>query len=250
MAANRKLIRSMVVWSTAGERTSQEDFLLVDQDRGIMTVADGFGGQIPGAEAAKLGCESVLEFLRKEAGDADATLPFELRRYFSMNGNILFNALIHANRKVNLRNKGKGSFEKGGASIIAGYFGPHFLAVANVGTGGAMLIRNGQAVALTLPRSYRRVVDPLGTMGPDGGLDIPLLALGIGDGLEPEISEFKVQEGDWVILHTDGVSSDLLQQLGGIQLNTLSDPEAVEEVTSLLRAQQYQDNASLTLAIL
>jgi len=106
-------LQFMSIFSTKGDASVQEDFVLAKKDRGLYVVADGFGGSEGGVNASKLACESVLGFLEKEAGDLDATLPFVLRRYYSLAGNVLFNALIHANRKVLANNKGKPANARG-----------------------------------------------------------------------------------------------------------------------------------------
>ena len=102
----------------------------------------------------------MKHFLFKEAGDRDATLPFVLRSYFSLAGNVLFNALIFANRKVLKLNGKKNVHEKGGASLIAGFMDGDLLALANVGVCSAMLMREGKSQELVVPRSYGKLADP------------------------------------------------------------------------------------------
>src|SRR6185437_14086246 len=93
-------IGASVNLSGQGTRPVQEDYAIADSTKGIFILADGFGGGGPGAAASKEACEAVKQFLFREAGDRDATLPFVLRSYFSLAGNVLFNALIFANRKL------------------------------------------------------------------------------------------------------------------------------------------------------
>src|SRR5690606_16370015 len=100
-------LRSMTVFSTQGEAAIQEDYVLAKKERGLFVVGDGFGGGENGANASRIACESVLGFLDKEAGDLEATLPFVLRKYYSLAGNVLFNTLVHANKKVLKANQGK-----------------------------------------------------------------------------------------------------------------------------------------------
>src|SRR4051812_39855735 len=83
--------RSVSVYTAKGARPAQEDHALALQEKGIVVVADGFGGPMPGAAASKAACEGVRDFLVREAGDLEATLPFVLRSYFSLAGNVLFN---------------------------------------------------------------------------------------------------------------------------------------------------------------
>jgi serine/threonine protein phosphatase PrpC len=189
--------------------------------------------------AAKTACEEIEKFLFKEARDLDATLPFVLRSYFSLAGNVLFNSLIHANRKVLALNKGKNVHEKGGASAIAAFLDGDLLAIANVGSCSASVIRDGKTQELVTPRSYGRLVDPFG----DSKVDAPLMALGMSQDLEPEIFEYRVQSGDVLIFHTDGVSSTLIQSLNGGSFNTPSNSMARD----ILESAHYQDNAAVAI---
>src|SRR4051794_28596063 len=111
---NRSNLRAKnaVTFSNQGQRPGLENYQIADREKGIFVVADGFGGPVPGAEASKAVCEAIRSFLFKEAGDLEATLPFELRSYFSLAGNVLFNSVIHANRKLSSLNQGKGVHEK------------------------------------------------------------------------------------------------------------------------------------------
>jgi serine/threonine protein phosphatase PrpC len=230
------VIKSELSFLNQGQRPLQEDAILVNQEKGIFVVADGFGGGQAGLGAANTACEEVQRFLFKEAGDLDATLPFVLRSYFSLAGNVLFNALIHANRKVIAANKGKDIHHKGGASVIAGFLDADLLAIANVGACSASVIRDGKVQELVTPRSYGRLVDPFG----DSLVDAPLMALGMSEDLEPEIFEYRIREGDILALYTDGVAPQLIQQLSlSPELNGLS--------CDILESSGYLDNAAITL---
>ncbi len=241
-------IRAISVFSSQGRRPAQEDCVLNVQDKGIFVVADGFGGPVPGAAAAKTACEAVRSFLIKEAGDLEATLPFVLRSYFSLAGNVLFNALIHANRKVTQINKGKGVHERGGASVLAGFVDGDLLALANVGTCGAWLLRNGDSTELVTPRSYARLCDPF-AKNPREDHRVPLMSVGVSEDVEPEIAEYRLKPNDWVLLQTDGISASVVEELCLIQTRRLAPGAASEVVLALLNQSSYDDNSTLSLVI-
>src|SRR5688572_6960975 len=114
-------IKAVTQVSSASGRPVQEDFTLVNREKGIFTLADGFGGPLAGDVAAKSACNAVADFLQREGGDDEATFPFIRRSYYSLSANVLFNAFVHANRVLMKANKGKSLQEKGGTSLIAGY---------------------------------------------------------------------------------------------------------------------------------
>jgi protein phosphatase len=244
-------IRSVTVFQSNGQRPFQEDHIIAQRDRGIFVVADGFGGPVAGTESARAACEEVRNFLFKEAGDRDATLPFVLRSYFSLAGNVLFNALIHANRKMVGPNKKKGANERGGASVLAGYMDGNLLALANVGACGAWLFRGGRSAELVLPRTYARLRDPHGAED-DTQYRAPLIALGMGDDLEPEIFEYRMRPGDWLLLQTDGIPRGARERLLKLHQETPADsPEEdlTEDVRRILEDCDYAENASAALVV-
>ena len=234
--------RESLELQVTGNRPAQEDAQLVDRNRGIFVVADGFGGPKPGADAARVACQSVKEFLEREAGDEEATMPFFLRSYYSLAGNVLFNALIHANRQVLLLNKNRGINERGGASVISGYLDGELLALANVGACSAVLFRGGQRTELVTPRTYQRLKNPF--PGQAASVRIPLMALGITGDLEPEIYETRVAQGDWLLFHTADLPSATLDQVAQAQLAGQV-PERLQD-----GLQGVADNLSISLIIL
>lgn len=231
------VLRTMTLFSTKGDSGVQEDFVLARKERGLFVVADGFGGE-GGIRAARTACESVLGFLEKEAGDLDATLPFVLRRYYSLAGNVLFNALIHANRKVIAGNKGLTANGRGGASVLAAFLDEDLFALANVGGCTAWLLREGKITELVVPRTYARLVDPF-AVDPHLDFAVPLMAMGMTEDLEPEIVEFRVRSGDWLFIQTDGIRGEIREEFQRLQVESPTfDPE------EFIKARTFQENAT------
>ena len=241
-------VRAISTFVSKGRRPAQEDFLLVDRDKGMFIIADGFGGPGPGYQAARTACESVQHFLFREAGDLEATLPFILKNYFSLAGNVVFNSIIYANKKVNALNQGKNVHEKGGASVLAGFIDGDLLALASVGVCRCWLFRDGRSSELVVPRSFARLRDPF---NPDGAIEhqVPLIAVGLYENLEPEIIEYRIQPGDWLVLHTDGILSQVIEQIGVICNKNENLDAAVQELERYLKLIQFEDNASISLMI-
>lgn len=195
-------VRSNFAEKISSDSRNEDRVLSLPQER-ILVVADGFGcapdRRLPGP--ADRACAAVRQFLVHEAGDLEATLPFVMRSYFSLAGNVLFNALVHANRLLIAANAGKSVHEKTGASVAAAYLDGEMLSVASVGSCSAWLIREGRRSPLLIPRTWGRLVDPTATdHSPESR--IPLIALGIAEDLEPEVVEVRVQSGDRLWLGT------------------------------------------------
>jgi serine/threonine protein phosphatase PrpC len=241
-------VRAMSVFSSQGARLAQEDSVFTSREKGIFVVADGFGGPIAGRDASRIACESVRDFLDREAGDLEATLPFVLRTYFSLAGNVIFNALMYANQQILRRNHGVNVHEKGGASVLAGFLDGDLLALASAGACDAWLVREGRSAELVVPRTFGRLLDPF---QPQKALEhqVPLMALGLSEDLEPEIFECRVRPGDWLILHTDGLTARVREALAKIQARGLAPNAAAEEIDSALRGGEYPENVAATVIV-
>lgn len=254
---NAPSLLGMTTFTSQGTRPGQEDFLLVVKEKSIFVMADGFGGPVPGALAARTSCESIRNYLVKEAGDLEATLPFVLRSYFSLAGNVLFNSLIFANRKIMSLNRSRNINEKGGASVIAAYMDGDLLALANVGLCTAWLFRDGKVTDLVMPRSYQKLLNPFWTGDPStsmegdsfGGAEIPLMALGMSDDLQPEIFEYRIQEGDWLTLQTDGIPFSVRGLIASIHARNLRVEDSLSLVNEAISSQHYTDNAAISVVL-
>jgi serine/threonine protein phosphatase PrpC len=203
-----------------GNAPVQEDYFEVNPERGIFLLADGFGGSI-GRTSAEVAVKSVRQFLEQEAGDLDATLPFELRPYYSLAGNVLFNAVSFANQKMLQQNKGKSWMDSGGSSLIAGYLEGRLLALANVGACSVHLCRNGKVKEIISPKTLGRQVNPFEDDSESSGSQVPLMSFGTAKQLEPEITEIEIKPGDQLLFQTSGVPSGFKDRV--FQLNEQTD---------------------------
>jgi len=193
-----------------GKAPLQEDYLEVNAEKGIFILADGFGGS-QGKTAAKLAVQSVRKFLEQEAGDLDATLPFELRSYYSLAGNVLFNAVTYANQQLMQANKGRSWINSGGASLVAGYLDGKLLALANVGACSVSIKRNGKLKEIVSPKTLARQSNPFDD--DEEGRLIPLMSFGTVRQLEPEIVEVEIKPQDQLLFQSAGVTETVRNQL-------------------------------------
>lgn len=210
-----------------GTSPVQEDYFEVNPERGIFILADGFGGS-SGKKAAEIVVKSVKRFLEQEAGDLDATLPFELRSYFSLAGNVLFNAITYANQKLMQENKDLAMMERGGASLIAGYLEGKLLALANVGGCRLHLGRGGLVKEVVSPKTLERQTNPFAE---ESDSSIPLMSFGTARQLEPEITEIELQAGDRLCFGSSGLRLAMREKL--FQLKSHNEfSHCVDEISS------------------
>jgi serine/threonine protein phosphatase PrpC len=103
-----------------------------------------------------------------------------------------------------------------------------------------------------MPRTYARLVDPF---HPDHHADyqVPLMAMGISDDLEPEIFEYRMKSGDWLLLQTDGLTSAAREAIATLQMLGISSGrpprEAIAEALEILNQDHYLDNAAASIVV-
>lgn len=221
-AKGRLPLRFAEGFQIQGNSLVQEDYFEINPDRGIFVLADGFGGSL-GFRAAELVVKSVRQYLEHEAGDLDATMPFELRPYFSLAGNVLFNAIAYANQRVLEMNRGRNWQDSGGASVIAGYLEGRLLAVAQVGACKLRLKRGESEKEVIRARTLLRQTDPLAEEG--SGDSVPMMSLGTSRSLEPEMTEIELRPGDQVFFESGGVRKAWRQKMGA-----LNEPSGLKRV--------------------
>lgn len=169
------------------------DASVADEAQGLWVLARGFGPELVSAEEARAVAEDVRFFVLRGIHDQDSTFPFVIRSYLSLPANVLFNAILFANHKLNRRNAKRAIHDRVAVSVTVAFREGARVAIANVGVGCAS--KSGRP--LVIPRSYANYL-PAGEASPLFH-DIPLVALGMGkDDFEPEIVEYRMGEGESV----------------------------------------------------
>jgi len=208
-------------------RTSNEDSYGYDQRLGVFVVCDGMGGHAAGEVASKIAVDSVLGYFRdQEPMAADASLidaPIGAR--------LLADAVNKANESI-LQYADENEATAGmGTTLVAVRFCEGKFTIAHVGDSRIYLLREGELVQLTEDHSFvmeqvRRGVLTIQEAKQSSAQHIITRALGTGDDSPPDLAEFPAQEGDLLLLTTDGIIrhvSDeeiktILSQIPSVQL--------------------------------
>jgi protein phosphatase len=195
------------------KRTHNEDAYLLLPEEHLYCVADGMGGHASGEVAARLAVEEMAEFFRMTGRDDEATWPYKMDPSLGYDDNRLLTAVKLANLRIferaasDQRLKGMGttlvaaSFPKGGSSVLVGH----------VGDSRAYLWRRGALRQLTedhsLLNDYRRTH----ALTPEEVEAFPhknviVRALGMRDTVEVDLLTEPLEDGDVVLLCSDGLS--------------------------------------------
>jgi len=187
-------------------RSSNEDSFGYDQRLGVYVVCDGMGGHAAGEVASRIAVDSVLAYFQhKEPMAADASLidaPIGAR--------LLADAVNKANESI-LRYADENEATSGmGTTLVAARFCDGKFSIAHIGDSRIYLLRDGELVQLTEDHSFvmeqvRRGVLTIEEAKQSSAQHIITRALGTGDDSPPDLAEFPAQEGDLLLLTTDGI---------------------------------------------
>lgn len=192
-------------------RDQNEDSLFVNPP--LFVVADGMGGHAAGEIASEIAVRTISE-LAPDTADTEA----------------LSKAVEQANRNIiNAPLSGNGREGMGTTCTAAILDGTH-LAIAQVGDSRAYLLHNGRLSQITRDHSLVANMVEAGQLTPDEARIHPnrsviTRALGNDPTTTPDLYEINVEEGDRLLLCTDGLSSMLEDDEIQAVMNRISDPQ-------------------------
>jgi protein phosphatase len=195
------------------KRTHNEDAYLLLPEENLFCVADGMGGHASGEVAARIAVEEMAEFFRMTGRDEDATWPFKLDPAHAYDDNRLLTGVKLANLRIferaatDQRLRGMGttlvavSFPRGGREVVVGH----------VGDSRAYLLRGGGIRQITEDHSLLNDYKKTRALTPEEIEAFPhknviVRALGMKDTVEVDVVREDLQDGDVLLLCSDGLS--------------------------------------------
>ena len=192
-------------------REQNEDSLIVRSP--LFVVADGMGGHAAGEVASEIAVRTIEE-LAPDHADAEA----------------LGRAVEAANRDIiNAALEGKGR-EGMGTTVTAAILEGNRLVIAQVGDSRAYLLHNGQLSQLTRDHSLMANMIEAGQITPEEARFHPsrsviTRALGNDPDTVPDLYEINVEEGDRLLLCSDGLYSMLEDDEIAAVMRRVPDPQ-------------------------
>jgi len=188
-------------------RPSNEDNFGYDERLGIFVVCDGMGGHAAGEVASQIAVETVLGYFRdrKPAVEEDAYLDDA-----PLGARLLADAVKKANDAILDYAEQNKNTSGMGTTLVAARFADGMFSIANVGDSRIYLFREGQLMQLTEDHSLvmeqvRRGMITLEQAKRSSAQNIITRALGTDESTLPDLGEFPAQDGDVLLLTTDGV---------------------------------------------
>ncbi|OQB20983.1 MAG: Serine/threonine phosphatase stp [candidate division BRC1 bacterium ADurb.Bin183] len=208
-------IESFGMTDVGRKRAHNEDSLGISDELRLYLVADGMGGHNAGEVASSTAVETIQQFIRRCHEDKDFTWPFGINPNISEEANILLTAIRIANRNVCVRAGERYDYSGMGTTIVAAYMEEEaILHIAHVGDSRAYIIRNDEIRQITLDHSWvneqiqKRVLTQQDARN-HRWKNVITRALGNKLNVDIDLASLKMQNGDYIIVCTDGLTSML-----------------------------------------
>jgi PPM family protein phosphatase len=208
------LMRSVGKTDIGLVRKINEDSFLCEklessEDSYLHIVADGMGGHNAGEVASSMAVQEIAAYIE---GSIE-TLKLGDREI----QDLIRNAILHANDKVYKTSIVKSNCLGMGTTLSMVLVKDHRLYIGHVGDSRVYLIRDNAIIRLTEDHSLVAELIKAGTIKPEEANSHPqknviTRALGTEYTLEPDISLYDMQDGDFILICTDGLSNAVYEE--------------------------------------
>lgn len=195
------------------KRTHNEDAFLVLEEEQLFCVADGMGGHASGEVASHIAVEELAEFFRLTDRDEEATWPFAEDPARRQDENRLLAGVRLANLRIVERAASDERLRGMGTTLVCLHVarGSDEAVVGHVGDSRAYLWRAGALRQLTEDHSLLNDFLKARQLTPEEIEAFPhknviVRALGMKPAVEVDLLRLPLQEGDLLLLCSDGLS--------------------------------------------
>ncbi len=180
-------------------RTNNEDSFGYDLAARIFVVCDGMGGLAAGETASATAVKELVEHFARETA-ADAPLEERLRQ-----------SILRANEQVYRMAQANEELRGMGTTLVSACVEGRRIVIGNVGDSRAYFLRNGICAQITNDHSFVGEQVRSGSMNEEEAEASPLRSLitravGTSERVEPDIFEGAIENGDILLLTTDGLT--------------------------------------------
>jgi protein phosphatase len=178
-------------------RKKNQDTFGIDNDAQLYVVCDGMGGAAGGEVASRIAVDAFVESFRNASDDAPDSA--------------LSAAAFAANAAVLARANAEPALRGMGSTLVAAHLKGESLHLVNVGDSRAYLVRGSDCAQLTIDHSYLEEQVRLGLMSRKDANASPMQsiitrAVGIAEGFAPDLSSLGIEDGDYLLLTSDGLT--------------------------------------------
>jgi len=241
-------MRLRIAWATDPglEREENEDSVSVWRNKAgldtLIVVCDGMGGHAAGQHASSIAVKTITKVLAEDGSEGP-----EVDR--------LKKACKVANTAVFEAARDNPDWAGMGSTLVIAAIRSGDLALLNVGDSPAYLFRNGLARLISQDHSWPAEQVRLGLIKPAEAENHPLKhrltrAVGVWEQIQPFTDKMKLEEGDAIVLCSDGVETAgvSVEEMGRLLLRDGNLDRGAERVIERCRELGAPDNVTLAVA--
>jgi len=247
-------VRSCAKTDVGLRRKHNEDCYFASDEMGLYLVADGMGGHAAGEIASHAAVQTIREFVTRAESDPDMTYPFGVDHSLSGTENMMLSAVKLANRFICRMAAQKLEISGMGTTIAGVKIHKGQAVVFHVGDSRIYSVRRDKLQQLTTDHSWvneqlqRRLITE-DEARRHRWRNVITRALGNKNAIEVDLKTVLMQDGDILLLCTDGLSGLLSDD---VILETLSqqrdDPEqACNDLVAQANAAGGHDNITAVI---
>ena len=235
------------------KRAHNEDNFLLLPEQHLFCVADGMGGHSCGEVASQIAVEEIGDFFRQSGADDELTWPYKMDRRRNYDENRLATAIKLANMRILERASTDKRYDKMGTTVVSVFLKNGAAYLGHVGDSRGYGFRNGSLRQLTEDHSLLNEMTKARKMTPEEIEAFPhknviVRALGMKLGVEVDVVREDLQDGDIVLLCSDGLSGMLTDaEMETILRETRDLDEASRKLIEAANAAGGVDNVTCIL---
>jgi serine/threonine protein phosphatase PrpC len=217
------------------------------QLQGLFMVADGMGGHAGGEVASRVAIEVVPKVVRETLAASNGHVAGERMAA------ALRKAFAAANEAIREKARSAPELRSMGTTCVAALIGDGLLAVGNVGDSRLYMLREGELIQVTKDHSLVQEYIQSGEMSPAQARqsrfrNILTRAVGIAGKVEADVEVVALQEGDILLLCSDGLTNMVAEPEIARILGTVSDPdEACRQLVETANRNGGEDNITVVI---
>ena len=228
-------------------RTFNEDSVSVDEDLGLVVLADGMGGYKAGDVAAGMATMIVTNELKEQIGDSKGR----------SNGKVVDNEVIRAaigraNQAIYHAARNKTQFQGMGTTVVLALFHDDMITIAHAGDSRMYRLRNDKLEQLTVDHSLLQEQLQLGLITSEDARvshnrNLVTRALGVNNNITADVRQERAVPGDIYLLCSDGLNdmvddADIELAMTSLQENI---PLLVKQLVTMANDNGGHDNVSV-----
>jgi len=228
------------------EREENEDAVVVWRNKAgldtLLVVCDGMGGHAAGQTASSIASKTITRVLAEDGDEGP-----DLAR--------LSRACKQANSAVFEASEGNPEWKGMGSTVVVVAIRGSDLGLLNVGDSPAYLFRNGTPQLISQDHSWPAEQVRLGVIKPEEAAGHPLKhrltrAVGVWESIQSFTDKMKIQEGDTVVLCSDGVETAgvSVDEMGKLLFEDGNLDNGTKRVIDRCRELGAPDNVTLAVA--